>query len=172
LGNVPVVTVYKRQAFSENKRVAARRQGDSPAVIRRLLASQKLGVLATRELRSPYQSLVAFAVSRDLRHIYFTTAISTRKYANLSRFPQVSMLFDNRMNAAADFYRGVAVTALGRAERVTARSTKAVLGLFLRRHPALDSFVKSPSCRLFQVNVKTYILVTEFQQVITYKPAP
>jgi len=138
---------------------------DTQAVIRRLLAGQKLGVLATREPRSPYQSLVAFAVSRDLKHVYFATGVDTRKHANLIRFPQVSMLFDNRRNAAADFNRGIAVTALGRAEEVKTRTRKEVLGLYLRKHPTLDGFIKSPSCRMFQVKVRTYILVTEFQQV-------
>jgi len=148
----------------------ARTHWDARAVIRRLLARQKLGVLATRETRSPYQSLVAFAVSRDLKHIYFATAADTRKYANLVRFPQVSMLFDNRRNAAADFNRGIAVAALGRAEMVKTRSKKEALDLYLRKHPTLDGFIKSPSCRMFQVKVKTYILVTEFQQVIPYNP--
>lgn len=82
---------------------------DIRTVIRRLLSGQKLGVLATRETRSPYQNLVAFAVSGDLRHIYFATAAETRKHANLIRFPRVSMLFDNRSNAAADFYQGIDV---------------------------------------------------------------
>ena len=142
-----------------------KRRLDTQAVIRRLLAGQKLGVLATREPRSPYQSLVAFAVSRDLKHVYFATGVDTRKHANLIRFPQVSMLFDNRRNAAADFNRGIAVTALGRAEEVKTRTRKEVLGLYLRKHPTLDGFIKSPSCRMFQVKVRTYILVTEFQQV-------
>jgi nitroimidazol reductase NimA-like FMN-containing flavoprotein (pyridoxamine 5'-phosphate oxidase superfamily) len=138
---------------------------DTRAVIRRLLAGQKLGVLATREPRSPHQSLVAFAVSEDLKHIYFATGVDTRKHANLIRFPEVSMLFDNRRNAAADFDRGIAVTALGRVEEVKVRSRKGVLGLYLRKHPALEGFVKSPSCRIFQVRVKTCIVVTKFQQV-------
>jgi general stress protein 26 len=146
------------------------RELDIQTVIRRLLASQKLGVLATREPHSPYQSLVAFAVSPDLRHIFFATETKTRKHANLMRFPQVSMLFDNRSNAAADFNRGVAVTALGTAQGVKAKSKKEVLGLYLRKHPALGGFVRSPSCRMFRVSVKTYIIVTEFQQVITYNP--
>jgi len=128
-------------------------------------------VLATREPRSTYQSLLAFAVSGDLRHIYFATSVDTRKYANLIHFPRVSMLFDNRGDATADFERGVSVTALGRAEQVGAESKKAVLGLFLRRHPTLDSFVNSPSCRIFQISVETYVVVTEFQRVATYKPA-
>jgi nitroimidazol reductase NimA-like FMN-containing flavoprotein (pyridoxamine 5'-phosphate oxidase superfamily) len=140
-------------------------------VIRRLLAGQKLGVLATRENRSPYQSLVAFAVSRDLRQIYFATEIKTRKYANLIRSPQVSMLFDNRSRAGSDFNRGIAVAALGRAEEVKAGSKKEILYLYLKKHPTLRDFVKSPSCRLFQIGVKAYIIVTEFRQVRKYNPA-
>lgn len=149
----------------------AKKHLDIPAVIRRLLAGQKLGVLATREPLSPYQNLVAFAVSGDLKNIYIATEIDTRKYKNLIRRPQVSMLFDNRRNAAADFYRGTAVTALGRAEELKVKSNKEVLGLYLKKHPDLDDFVNSPSCRMFQVRVKTYIVVTKFQQVMTYKPA-
>jgi nitroimidazol reductase NimA-like FMN-containing flavoprotein (pyridoxamine 5'-phosphate oxidase superfamily) len=60
---------------------------DTRAVIRRLLARQKLGVLATGETLSPYQNLVSFAVSKDLKHIYFATGVDTRKHANLLRFP-------------------------------------------------------------------------------------
>ena len=161
--------VYKCPGFIENKAMKARRRLDIRTVIRRLLAGQKLGVLATREPRSPYQNLVAFAVSRDLKHIYFATAAETRKHANLIRSPQVSMLFDNRSNAAADFFRGVAVTALGRADKVKTRSQKKILDLYLKKHPNLDNFVKSPSCRMFQVKVKTYIVVTEFQPVRTNK---
>jgi nitroimidazol reductase NimA-like FMN-containing flavoprotein (pyridoxamine 5'-phosphate oxidase superfamily) len=138
---------------------------DTRAVIRRLLAGQKLGVLATREPRSPYLSLMAFAVSKDLKHIYFATGVDTRKHANLIRFPEVSMLFDSRRNAAVDFDRAIALTALGRAEEVKVRSRKEVLGLYLRKHPTLEGFVKSPSCRIFQVRVKTYSVVTKFQQV-------
>jgi nitroimidazol reductase NimA-like FMN-containing flavoprotein (pyridoxamine 5'-phosphate oxidase superfamily) len=138
---------------------------DTRAVIRRLLAGQKLGVLATREPCSPYQSLVAFAVSEDLKRVYFATGADTRKYANLIRFPEVSMLFDNRRNAAADYDRGIAVTVLGRAKEVKTGSRKEVLGLYLSKHPTLEGFVKSPSCRVFRVRVKTYIVVTKFQQV-------
>ena len=149
-----------------------RRRPDTRTIIRRLLAGQKLGVLATREARSPYQSLVAFAVSGDLRHIYFATAAQTRKYGNLIRFPQVSMLFDNRSNEEGDFAKGIAVAALGKAAEVGPRSEKKVLDLYLKKHPTLGGFIESPSCRMFQVKVKTYVVVTEFQQVTTYRPSP
>jgi general stress protein 26 len=147
-----------------------RRRLDIRTVIRRLLAGQKLGVLATKETRTPYQSLVAFAASRDLRQIYFATESQTRKHANLVRAPQVSMLFDNRSRAGADFSRGIAVAALGRADKVKAKSKKEILRSYLKKHPELDSFVNSPSCRIFQVSVKTYIVVTEFQHVRIYDP--
>ncbi len=143
---------------------------DSAARIRRLLNSQKLGVLATQESRRPYQSLVAFASSNDLKHIYFATESKTRKHSNLIKSPGVSMLLDDRRNVADDFLRGIAVTALGRAEPVKPRSLKNARALFLRKHPTLAGFLDSPSCRMFQIKVKTYVLVTEFQRVVEYIP--
>jgi nitroimidazol reductase NimA-like FMN-containing flavoprotein (pyridoxamine 5'-phosphate oxidase superfamily) len=169
--SIPFSRIYNWRGIVENEKMRVRKHLGIRTLIRRLLAGQKLGVLATLETRSSYQSLVAFAVSRDLRQIYFATEINTRKHSNLSRSPKVSMLFDNRSNAPADFFRGVAVTALGMAEEVKAKSRGEAFRLYLRKHPALDSFIKSPSCRMFQVKVKTYIVVTEFQRVRKYNPA-
>ncbi len=138
--------------------------------LRRLLQTQKLGVLATREFKRPYQSLVAFAVSDDLKHIFFATAAETRKYANLTRHCEVSMLFDDRRNSPADFNKGIAVTALGRAEEVGPRKKAKILDLYLKKHPGLEGFTRSPSCRLFQIRVRTFILVTEFQRVMEVRP--
>lgn len=138
--------------------------------LRRLLKTQQLGVLATREFSRPYQSLVAFAVSADLKHIYFATAVDTRKYANLARHSEASMLFDDRSNAPADFHQGIAVTALGRAQEVKPRSKAKILDLYLRKHPNLEGFAKSPSSRLFQIKVRRYIIVTEFQRVTEVRP--
>lgn len=162
--------IYKQGRFPHNDNMKARKPLNALSVIRRLLAGQKLGVLATREPRAPYQSLVAFAASADLKHLYFATAKDTRKYANLVRFPQVSVLVDNRRQAAGDFSRGVAVTALGKAAPVSPGRGKEVLGLFLGKHPALEKFAKSPSSRMFQVRVVSYILVSRFQQVQSIQP--
>lgn len=163
-------SIYNQAAFLDNKEMKTKMQSDARADLRRLLVGQKLGVLATREPRSTYQSLVAFAVAEDLQHVYFATGVDTRKYANLVRFPEVSMLFDNRKNTAADFDRGIAVTALGRVGEVKARSGKEVLRLYLGKHPALEGFVRSPSCRMFQLKVQTYIMVSKFRQVRIIQP--
>jgi nitroimidazol reductase NimA-like FMN-containing flavoprotein (pyridoxamine 5'-phosphate oxidase superfamily) len=138
--------------------------------LERVLRTQKLGVLATRESSGPYQNLVAFAASDDLKHIYFATAAGTRKYANLGRYSEVSMLLDDRSNAPADFHQGTAVTALGRAEEVGPRSKARIRDLYLKKHPDLEEFIRSPACRLFQIRVRQYIIVTEFQRVKEVRP--
>ena len=66
--------------------------------VRTLLDSQIQGVLATQHQQQPYTSLMAFAVTPDLRRIVFATARATRKYANLLDNPRASLLIDNRCN--------------------------------------------------------------------------
>jgi len=51
--------------------------------MRELCASQHLAVLATEDCGHPYTSLVAFAVTDDLRRFFFATNRDTRKFANM-----------------------------------------------------------------------------------------
>lgn len=66
--------------------------------IKELLDKQKLGVLATQGEKYPYNTLVAYAFSEDLRYIFFATMKHTRKYTNLMKHPHVSILIDSRTN--------------------------------------------------------------------------
>ena len=79
-----------------------------------LFASQYLAVLSTHGDGQPYASLVAFVASNDLKALYFATARSTRKFANLTAHPPVAMLIDSRTNRAADFHEAAAATATDR----------------------------------------------------------
>ena len=162
--------IYKPAGITENMSMPEIVTEQARTKLRRLFRTQKLGVLATRGSRGPYQNLVAFAVSDDFKHIYFATAAETRKYANLTRHGEVSMLFDDRSNSPADFHQGTAVTALGRAKEVSPRSKAKILDLYIKRHPGLEGFAKSPSCRLFQIKVRTFIVVTEFQRTTEVRP--
>jgi len=47
-----------------------------------LFRSQNLATLATHNDGQPYASLVAFYAADDLKHIYFVTPKTTRKFAN------------------------------------------------------------------------------------------
>lgn len=134
--------------------------------LQRLFASQRLTVLATQDKGQPYTNLVAFASSEDLRHLYFATNRSTRKFANISGDPRVSLLVDNRSNESPDFRKATAVTATGRAAELGGSGRDAALKIYLDKHPYLEAFVASPGCALLRVEVDTYYVVTRFQEVM------
>jgi nitroimidazol reductase NimA-like FMN-containing flavoprotein (pyridoxamine 5'-phosphate oxidase superfamily) len=136
------------------------------SVLRGLLEKQKLAVLATERAKEPYTSLVAFATSDDLKSILFATTKSSRKYANLLGNRKVALLIDNRTNLSADFRKGIAVTALGRAEELKVLSRNRFIRVYLKKHPYLREFVRSPKASLFKVNVDVYYVVDKFQHVM------
>jgi nitroimidazol reductase NimA-like FMN-containing flavoprotein (pyridoxamine 5'-phosphate oxidase superfamily) len=131
-----------------------------------LLQSQKLAVLATHKGGQPYTSLVAFAVSRDLEHLLFSTTRSTRKYANIMEDARVALLIDNRLNRDSDLHAAAAVTATGEADEVPETQREALQAIYLAKHPHLKDFVSSPSCALIRVRADTYYLVRRFQHVL------
>jgi nitroimidazol reductase NimA-like FMN-containing flavoprotein (pyridoxamine 5'-phosphate oxidase superfamily) len=141
-------------------------EGRPTEIVRSLLDEQLLGVLGTHQAGAPYSSLVAFAATEDLRQIYFVTGRSTRKWSNLSRDARASMLIDNRGNRPEDFADAAAVTVLGTVVEVDTEARAAFLDVFLARHPYLRQFSSSPSCVLLCLEVRTYILVTRFQNVV------
>ena len=136
------------------------------ATLRTLLTTQRLAVVATQQNGHPYTSLVAYVASDDLRRIAFVTSRATTKYRNLTEVPDVSLLIDSRTHSVEDFTAGAAVTVLGRAAERGDTQEPALLAAFLRKHPHLESFARSPSTALCTVDVKTYSLVTQFQQVV------
>ena len=133
--------------------------------VRSLLRSQRLGVLGTRFEDAPHQSLVAFVASEDLREIYFASPAQTRKAEALSKEPRVAFLVDNRKNLGSDFDASMAVTAKGSAELLSQNEALAVAPLYVKRHPSLQEFAASSSCRFYRIRVHSYSLVSRFQHV-------
>src|SRR6056297_1073720 len=82
--------------------------------IKELLEKQNLAVLATQGDNYPYNTLVAYAFSEDLRIIIFATMKHTRKYNNLAKHANVSLLIDSRTNKTEDFKEAIALTVLGK----------------------------------------------------------
>jgi len=130
-----------------------------------LFRSQNLATLSTQQAGQPYASLVAFVASDDLRHIYFATPTTTRKYANLVADSRVAMLINSSSNQTSDFHRAISVTAVGRAKDVSGKDKKQILKQYLAKHPHLEAFVHSPTCALVQVSVDSYYMVKNFQNV-------
>ena len=136
--------------------------------IESLLRSQHLGVLATQGNEYPYCTLVAYAISEDLREIIFATLRDTRKYRNIKKTPSVSLLIDSRTNQVNDFKDVEALTAVGSAEEISDELKSGYLRGYLEKHPSLEGFAKAPDCALMNIQVTKYILVQHFQNVTEY----
>lgn len=134
--------------------------------LRDLFADQYLAVLSTHGDGQPYASLVAFAASDDLKALYFATARSTRKFANLAAHPAAAMLIDSRTNRMADFHEAAAATATGVAEEIPEPERGPIQVQFLEKHPHLVDFVTAPTCALVRIKVDCYYLVSRFQNVV------
>lgn len=141
------------------------------ALLRRVVRSQRLAVLATNGQGCPYCSLVAFVASDDLKHLFFATPRGTWKFANLARDARVAMLLDNRSNRASDFRRGVAATALGRAHEITGDDARPALRRYLLKHPQLEGLASRPDCALVRVEVERYVVAAGVDDVRELRPA-
>ena len=135
-------------------------------LLRGLFSSQSLAVLETYGSGQPYGSLVAFAATDDLKSLLFATKRATRKFANLTRHPRIALVMDNRANQETDFQQAVAVTATGTVREVGTAERDRLLSLYLSKHPSLREFVTSPTCALLRVDVDTYYVVSQFQNVM------
>ena len=131
-----------------------------------LFRSQNLAALSTHHGGQPYASLVAFYATDDLKHIYFATPKTTRKYANLTADGRVAVMVNSSTNRASDFHQAISVTAIGKAKDVEGADKKPILGHYLTKHPHLEDFVRSPTCALVGVTIDSYFLVKNFQNVM------
>jgi len=139
--------------------------------IRQLLDSQLYGVLCTQGQGQPYGSLVAYAMTPDLDSAIFATQKATRKYRLLSGCAQVALVVDNRSAFPGQLMDVEAVTATGRAHEVATGPEFAQWSrLLTERHPYLETFVRSPSCGLFRIDIARYFHVTRFQEVRQWVP--
>jgi heme iron utilization protein len=145
---------------------------ESSDILKELCTGQPLAVLATDAGSGPYTSLVAVAITPDLRQLYFAIPRATRKWSNLAGNHHVSILIDNRSNQVTDFSRAAAATLLGSAGELSGTELETGLAIFLRRHPHLAEFTASPSCALFRVQIASIYLVTRFQNVTEFHFSP
>jgi len=145
-----------------------------PAVrerISRLLYEQPFAVLCTQGGGQPYGSLVAYAVSQDLKATTFATPVATRKFRLLSECDRVALVVDSRAKFPNDMTKVEAVTATGRAVQLDRGSEfDRWAELLTTRHPRLKSFVAEPSSALFRVDITHYVYVTRFQRVHQWVP--
>ncbi len=139
-----------------------------PDILQELCRNQPLAVLATAAGSAPYTNLVAVAFTMNLRHLFFATSRTTRKWHNLSSNPLVSFLMDNRSNEVADFSKATAATIVGSAKELIGVDREVGRNLYLTKHPHLSEFLAGPDCALFQVTIEQIYLVSRFQEVMKF----
>ena len=133
--------------------------------VRTLLDSQAQGVLATQHDRHPYTSLMSYAVTPDLQWIVFPTYRATQKHANLLANPRASLLIDNRTNKSSDYKDIVAISAQGTVSEVDVAQHGELLQLYLHKHPQLSDFIGAADCVLLQLEVESFCVVSQFQNL-------
>jgi nitroimidazol reductase NimA-like FMN-containing flavoprotein (pyridoxamine 5'-phosphate oxidase superfamily) len=139
---------------------------DERQMIETLLTHQGLGVLATKDRGGhPYASLIAFAPSPDNAEIYFITPMDTRKFANMTNDQRVALLVNNCVNTPDDFTDALAVTVLGKAQKMLEAQQEAALPIYLEKHPYLQHFARSASSAMFSIKITGFTLVQQFQNV-------
>lgn len=130
-----------------------------------LFAEQYFAVLATRLDDRIHTTLVAFAVTDDLKTLFVCTPRATRKYTNLKQNPSVSMLVHNSSNQAMDIRRAMAVTISGTAVEVPEQGLADARQVYLAKQPHMADFAESPNTAIIEITVNRYDVVAHFQDV-------
>jgi len=137
-----------------------------PDRVKRMNETEYFAVLATDDDGCPYTSLVAYAITPDLKNIIFTTPRGTRKYKNILNSEHVALLIDNRQKTHKNIMETEAVTATGIARPVRRGKTWELYArIFLKKHPEFDDFVRSATTAIIAVDVAQYVHVGRFQTV-------
>lgn len=136
------------------------------AQLKRLVESQNFAVLSTQKNGQPYANLMAFAVTEHFDQIIFLTSSTTRKYDNLTANPRAAMLINNSQNQPDDTKTATSVTATGITATLHGDDRKGLETLYLKKHPHMKDFSESPTTALVSLSVESYIMVSQFQNVV------
>ena len=115
-------------------------------------------VLATIVDRKPYCSLMAYATNKECTEIYMVTHRNTQKFQNLAANPAVSLMIDTRDTAPRTSAR--ALTVEGAFKKISEPAKeREVREKLLTAHPHLSRFMEQPEAEVFQINIKSFLLL-------------
>jgi nitroimidazol reductase NimA-like FMN-containing flavoprotein (pyridoxamine 5'-phosphate oxidase superfamily) len=132
--------------------------------------TERHAVLATVFQGKPYTSIVAFALTKDMKGALFATPKNTRKYKNLLKNKHVALLIDNRKNEDRAYAGSESVTILGTAQTVRrGKRWEELYHILVRKHPALEEFFKAPSTALILIEATSCLHVSHFQVISEWR---
>ena len=132
--------------------------------------TQRHAVLATVSDGQPYTSLVAFAMTPDMKQAVFATPRNTAKYRNILNNRKVALLIDTRSNTDASYMKSEAVTIIGTARPVRRGSkNKALAGILAQKHHALRRFIRATTTAVIVMEAERCFHTGSFQQVSEWR---
>lgn len=141
-----------------------------PDRLKNLNKTERHAVLATAFSGKPYTSIVAFAMTKDMKGALFATPKNTRKYRNLLKNNHVALLIDNRKNTDRDYAGAEAVSILGTARPVRrGKRWQELSHILIRKHPALKKFIQAQTTALVLLEAARCVHVSQFQMVSEWR---
>ncbi len=133
--------------------------------VKKLGKEQLFAVLATVNEGQPYVSLVAFALTDDIKNLVSVTPRETRKFRYLEKNSRVSLLIDNSSNQSLDITEALAVTVSGNAIEAKGSQREKLLKLFIEKHADLKDFSESEDSVIVCIDIKRLDIVEKFKNV-------
>lgn len=159
--------------MERKNRIPSEKRSGTVSVSERLSVLNSLerhAVLATESNRRPYTSLIAYAMTPDMKGLIFATPRKTSKYKNLLKNRNVSLLIDTRTETGGDYMKTEAMTLLGTAEPVRRGSKRENLsGILIKKHPELEEFIQSETTALVLVELSYCYHISSFQTVSEWR---
>jgi len=138
--------------------------------ILQLLDTQQFAVLATAGATEPHASIISIAYTDNGSCILFLTPMQTRKYQNIKRNPNVSLVIDARPASSAAIQKSCALTIRGKARDVLEKDRKRFMAAFIGRHPSLKTVSADPAYALIAVKVRNYAFTSSLHRVTNIHP--
>lgn len=128
-----------------------------------LAREKNICVLATITDRKPYCSLMAYVTDKTCTEMYMVTHKQSKKYQNLIVNPAVSMLIDTRDTSPRSAARAMTVEGVFQ-EIKNPTKEKEVRRKLLSAHPHLNEFMQHPEAQVFQIKIKSFLLLNGLTQ--------
>ena len=126
-----------------------------------LVREKDICVLATVSNDTPHCSLMAYVADQDCREIYMVTQRHSRKYENLMRNPNVSLLIDTREeHPGSHLPEAKALSVSGTFQRIDDENKRGhVRSRLLERHPHIKELLDHPDAALLCIRVNSFLLL-------------
>jgi nitroimidazol reductase NimA-like FMN-containing flavoprotein (pyridoxamine 5'-phosphate oxidase superfamily) len=126
-----------------------------------LVKEKGICVLATVSDDTPHCSLMAYVADQDCREIYMVTQRQSRKYENLMKNPNVSLLIDTREeHPGSHLTEAKALSVNGTFQKMDDENKRVhVRSRLQERHPHIKELLDHPDAAILCIRVRSFLLL-------------